>query len=85
MKNKFNFLQIANWLYFCRENLQKIKNNIKIVNDQETKEQLLQEINKLNILIDVLNKKKTIHGISPKFLKNLQQIKKDYGIIDETE
>lgn len=84
MKNKFNFLQVANWLYFCRENLQIIKNNIKIVNEQEIKQQLMQEINKLKILIDILNRKKTIHGINPKFLKNLQQIKKDYGINDET-
>ncbi len=80
MKNKFNFLQIANWVYFCIQNLKSIKNTN--LSNEEVKLKLQIEIKKLEIIKDVLNKQKKLQGINSQFLKNLSSIKKDYGIIE---
>lgn len=82
MKTIFNFLQIANWLYFCKKNLEQIKTLLNNDNKEEIIKKLQQEKNKLIILKSVLLRERNIHGISPIFLKNLKQIKKEYGILE---
>lgn len=80
MKNKFNFLQIANWIYICITNLKKIKNSN--ITNKEKIEILTLEKRKILLVKDIINKKATLHGISPEFLKKLGEIKKEYGLKD---
>ena len=84
MKNKFNFLQFTNWLLICRENIGKIKQEIldEKITKQEAIERLLAEKKRISILKDVLDKKVRLFGVQPNFLKNLNEIKKRYGIED---
>lgn len=72
MKNKFNFLQIANWLYVIRLNHLK---NIKM-----SKEVIDNQIRLLKLIKEVINKKKVLSGIQRDFLKNLKHIKDDLNI-----
>lgn len=80
MKTKFNFLQIANWIYICLENLKKI-NNEQIPNSEKIKK-LIVEKKKFSMLKDILNKKFILHGINNEFIKNIKNIKKQYEIED---
>lgn len=76
MKNKFNFLQISNWIYIS---LIQIK-NFNLKNKNEQKEILLQQKKIFMIIKEVLLKKRQLYGINLEFLKNLKEIKKEYGI-----
>lgn len=84
MKYSFNFIQVTNWLMICRENIKKIRD--KVLNEEISKEkaiELLQtEKNKVTKLKDILHRKIRLHGIQHDFLKNLKEIKKEYGIDD---
>ena len=82
MKNSFNFLQFANWLVVCRENIEKISD--EIVNEQISKEEALKKLyiekRRIFVLRKVLDRGANLHGIRPSFLRNLNDIKKRYGI-----
>jgi hypothetical protein len=82
MKNSFNFLQFANWLIVCRENIQKICD--EVVNEQITKEEALKKLyiekRRIYVLKKVLDRGANLHGIRPDFLRKLKDIKKQYGI-----
>jgi len=84
MKYSFNFLQVTNWLLVCRENIKKIRD--KVVNEQISKEeaisQLVIEKQKILKLKDILHRKIRLHGIQASFLKNLKELKREYGIED---
>jgi hypothetical protein len=84
MKYKFSFLQVTNWLMICRQNLMKVREE---ANDGfQDKEKVIEKLKKqkrdLLLVKDILNRKIKLHGISPDFLKNLKNIKKEYGIED---
>ena len=82
MKNSFNFLQFANWLFVCRENIIRIRE--QVATNELTKEQaiekLLIEKKHISTLIAVLDRGANIHGIQSSFLRNLKEIKKQYDI-----
>ena len=84
MKYSFNFLQVTNWLLVCRENIKKIRD--QVLSEQITKEEavkLLQvEKRRISTLKDILHRKTRLHGVSKDFLKNLKEIKKEYGVED---
>ena len=84
MKYSFNFIQVTNWLMICRENIKKIRD--KVLNEDMSKEQaiemLISERNKVTKLKDILHRKVRLHGIQKDFLKNLKEIKREYGIED---
>lgn len=84
MKYSFNFLQVTNWLIVCRENIKKIRDSV--LNEQVSKEEaikLLQiEKQKILKLKDILHRKVRLHGIQSSFLKNLKDLKREYGIED---
>jgi len=82
MKNSFNFLQFTNWLLICRENIGKIKQEIldEKITKQQAIEKLLAEKKRISILKDVLDKKVRLFGIQSHFLKNLNELKKRYGV-----
>lgn len=84
MKYSFNFLQVTNWLYVCRENIKKIRD--QVLKEELTKEKALEmlqnEKRRISTLKDILNRKVRLHGISNEFLKNLKEIKKEYGVED---
>ncbi len=84
MKYSFNFLQVTNWLYVCRENIKKIRD--QVLKEELTKEKalemLINEKRRISTLKDILNRKVRLHGISNDFLKNLKEIKKEYGVED---
>jgi hypothetical protein len=82
MKNNFNFLQFTNWLLICRENIEKIRQEVvdEKITKQEAIDRLLIERKKISILKEVLDKKVRLFGIQPSFLKSLEEIKKKYGI-----
>jgi hypothetical protein len=50
------------------------------VSKQEAIQLLEQQKRQLELIKDVLNKKTQLVGIQADFLKNLKEIKKDYGI-----
>lgn len=82
MKYKFNFMQIANWIYICKEDLRKV---MKLVSKENyKKEELIKQLEsqKRNLLIvkDIIKKEKKLHGIQKTFLSNLQNIKNAHGI-----
>lgn len=82
MKNKFNFIQITNWLMICRENIIAIREQIlkEELSKEQAVEKLLAEKKRISILKDILDKKVQLHGIQKDFLKKLKELKKEYGI-----
>lgn len=84
MKYSFNFLQVTNWLLVCRENIKKIRDGV--LSEQISKERAIEllsiEKHRISTLKDILNRKIRLHGISKDFLKNLKEIKKEYGVED---
>jgi len=82
MKYKFSFLQVTNWLMICRQNLLSIREeaNEGFKNKEEIIKKLKKQKADLLLVKDILNRKVKLHGISPNFLKNLQAIKKEYGM-----
>lgn len=84
MKYSFNFIQVANWVYIIRTNLKDFR--LKIDKEKVPKEEAIQLLEQqkrqLELIKDILNKKSRLLGIQPEFLKNLKQIKKDYGLED---
>lgn len=82
MKYNFNFIQVANWIYLIRTKLKEFRLQIdkQKVSKQEAIQLLEQQKRQLELIKDVLNKKTRLVGIQADFLKNLKQIKKDYGI-----
>lgn len=82
MKNSFNFIQIANWVYLIRTNLKKFRLRLDTENvsrDEAVKLLKLQKYH-LELIKDIFNKRSTLSGIQTDFLKNLTEIKKSYGI-----
>lgn len=84
MKYNFSFIQVANWVYLLRNKLKdfRLKVDKEKVSKQEAIQLLLHQKRQLELIKDVLNKKSRLVGIQADFLKNLKQIKKDYGIED---
>lgn len=82
MKYKFNFIQIANWLFICRDNLLKVKE--QAIENKISKEEAIQKLESqkrhLLLIKDVINRKIILHGVSHDFLNNFKDIKKQYGI-----
>ena len=50
------------------------------VSKQEALQLLQQQKQQLELIKDILNKKARLQGIQPDFLKNLKEIKRQYGI-----
>lgn len=82
MKYSFNFLQVTNWLLICRENIKNLRD--QVLRDEISKEKAIElltiEKRRISTLKDILHRKVRLHGISCDFLKNLKNIKKEYGI-----
>ena len=82
MKYSFNFLQVTNWLLICRENIKNLRD--QVLRDEISKEKAIElltiEKRRISTLKDILHRKVRLHGISSDFLKNLKDIKKEYGI-----
>ena len=82
MKYSFNFIQVANWVYIIRTKLKEFR--LRIDKEKVSKDEALwllrSQKQQLELIKDILNKKSRLLGIQPDFLKNLKQIKKDYGI-----
>jgi hypothetical protein len=85
MKYKFSFIQVTNWLMICRQNLLKIREETE--DEFKNKDEIIKKLKKqksdLLLVKDILNRRVRLHGISPDFLKNLQAIKKEYGIQED--
>ena len=71
MKSKFNFLQIANWIYVIKNKHDNLSIDEITINNQ---------IRLLELIKDVINKKKFLSGIQKDFLKNLRKIKDELNI-----
>lgn len=84
MKYSFNFLQVTNWLLVCRENIKKIRDSVlsEAISKEQALELLTTEKRRISVLKDILLRKTRIHGVSKDFLKNLKDIKKEYGVED---
>jgi hypothetical protein len=84
MKSNFNFIQVANWVYLLRTKLKDFRSRLdkEKVSKQETLDLLQQQKRQLELIKDIINKKARLLGIQPDFLKNLKEIKKQYGIED---
>jgi len=82
MKNKFNFIQITNWLMVCRENIIVIREQVlkEELSKEQAIEKLLAEKKRISILKDILDRNVQLHGIQKDFLKKLKELKKEYGI-----
>jgi hypothetical protein len=82
MKYSFNLIRIANWVYVIRTKLKDLR--VRLDKEKISKEEALQLLTtqkkRLELIKDVLNKNTRLLGIQPEFLKNLEQIKKEYGI-----
>ena len=82
MKYNFNFIQVANWVYIIRTKLKEFR--VRIDNEKVSKQEAIQILQhqkrQLELIKDILNKKSRLLGIQPEFLKNLKEIKKQYGI-----
>jgi len=82
MKYSFNFIQVANWVYIIQDKLKKLR--IRLDKEKIPKEEALRLLvaqkQQLELIKDILNKNVRLMGIQPDFLKNLKQIKKEYGI-----
>lgn len=81
MKYNFSFIQIVNWLLICRQSLEKTLEEHKA---QQNKQELIKKLKiqkeKLKLVKDILDRKVKLQGVNAEFLRNLKQIKKDYGI-----
>ena len=84
MKYSFNFLQVTNWLLVCRENIKKIRDQVlsEEISKEEAVKLLTNEKRRISTLKQILHRKIRLHGISKDFLKNLKEIKKEYGVED---
>ncbi len=84
MKYKFNFIQIANWLYVCRQNLFNIRKDIldEKLSKNEAIEKLQAQKRHLLLIKDIVNRKTFLHGIQTEFLRNFKKIKEMYDIKD---
>lgn len=84
MKYSFNFLQVTNWLLVCRENIKKIRDDVlsEAITKEDAIKKLYIEKNRISKLKDILHRKVRLYGIQKDFLKNLNDIKKEYGIND---
>ena len=84
MKYNFSFLQVSNWLLVCKRNTDQILEHYRLKNYNKAKaiEKLEAEKKKILILKDIINKQAKLAGIEPEFIKNLPQIKKEYGVED---
>lgn len=84
MKYKFNFIQVANWMYICRQNLFNLR--IDVVKEKISKNEAIEKLQaqkrQLLLIKDILNKKTFLHGIQGDFLKNFKKIKEMYDIKD---
>lgn len=82
MKYSFNFLQIANWVYIVRTSLKKLRSRLDTekIDKKEALQLLKSQKKQLELIKDIINKKTRLQGIQPDFLKNLKQIKKEFGI-----
>ena len=82
MKYSFNFIQVANWIYIIRTKLKdfRIRLDKEKISKQEAIELLNSQKRQLELIKDILNKKSRLLGIQSDFLKNLKEIKKQYGI-----
>jgi len=82
MKYKFNFIQIANWVYVIRIKLKDFRTRLDLekVSTQEAIENLESQKRSLLIVVDLLNKNANLLGIQNDFLKNLKDIKKQFGV-----
>jgi hypothetical protein len=82
MKNNFNFLQVANWIYIIRSNLKgfRVRLDKEKINKEDALNTLKSQKRHLELIKDILNKNVRLMGIQPNFLKNLKQIKKEFGI-----
>ena len=82
MKYSFSFIQVANWVYVVRTKLKefRIKIDKEKVSKQEALDLLRSQKRQLELIKDILNKNIKLLGIQPDFLKNLKEIKKQYGI-----
>ncbi len=82
MKYSFSFIQVANWVYIITTKLKKFR--LKLDQEEVTKNEALELLKaqkrQLELIKDILNKKIRLHGIQSDFLKNLKEIKKQYGI-----
>jgi hypothetical protein len=81
MKYNFSFIQIVNWLFICKQSLDKALEEYR---SAQNKEELIKKLKiqkeKLKLVKDILDRKVKLQGVNPEFLRNLKQIKKDYGI-----
>lgn len=82
MKYNFSFLQVSNWILICKKNTEEILNQYRLKNYNKAMaiEKLEAEKKKILALKDIINKQAKLAGIEPEFIKNLAQIKKEYGI-----
>lgn len=82
MKYKFNFIQIANWLYVCRNNLSNTKSSIleEKISKSEAIEKLQAQKRQLLLIKDIINRKAILHGVQRDFLLNYKKLKEEYGI-----
>jgi hypothetical protein len=82
MKYSFSFLQVSNWLYVIYKQLKALRQRLDKENvDKEEVIKLLEQ-QKISLLLikEVLNKKTRLMGIQPDFLKNLESIKREFGV-----
>lgn len=84
MKYKFNFIQIANWMYVCRQNLFNLR--IDVVKEKISKNEAIEKLQaqKRHLLLikDIINRKTFLHGIQSSFLRDFKKIKEMYQIED---
>ena len=77
-------MQVTNWLLVCRENIKKIRDQVlsEEISKEEAVKLLTNEKRRISTLKQILHRKIRLHGISKDFLKNLKEIKKEYGVED---
>ena len=82
MKYSFNFLQVSNWLYIIYNQLKILRQRLdkENVDKEEVIKLLEQQKTSLLLIKGVLNKKTRLIGIQPDFLKNLESIKREFGV-----
>jgi hypothetical protein len=82
MKNSLNFLQIANWIYILRCSLKslRVRFDKENVSKDEALKILKSQKKRLELIKDIMSKTTSLQGIQPDFLKNLKNIKKEYGL-----
>jgi hypothetical protein len=82
MKYSFSFLQISNWLYVIYRRLKTLRERLDKENvDKEEAIKLLEQQKAWLLLIkEVLNKNTRLIGIQRDFLKNLEDIKREFGV-----